>query len=57
MLLGKDYDQLTYFACQWASHANQKVRQAALKFVIEICRLNQIDPKGEPFKPRVTQYI
>jgi len=26
MLLGKNYEQLTEFACQWVSHKNTKVR-------------------------------
>ena len=26
MLLGKNYEQLTEFACQWISHKNTKVR-------------------------------
>lgn len=46
MILGRDYEQLTEFACQWCMHKNTKVRQCALKLIVEICRLNYIDPRG-----------
>jgi len=57
MILGKDYEQLTEFACQWCMHKNTKVRQCALKLIIEICRLNYIDPRGQPFKLRIINFI
>ena len=50
MLLGKNYEQLTEFACQWVSHKNTKVRQNALKLITEICRINCLDPRETPFK-------
>lgn len=49
-IMGKDYEQLTEFACSWCMHKNTKVRQCALKLIVEICRLNHIDPRGGPFK-------
>ena len=57
MILGKDYEELTEFACQWCMHKNTKVRQCALKMIVEICRLNYIDPRGSPFKQRIINYI
>lgn len=57
MILGKDYEELTEFACQWCMHKNTKVRQCALKFIVEICRLNYIDPRGQPFKQRIINFI
>ena len=38
-------------------HKNTKVRQCALKLACEICRLNCIDPRGDPFKQRIVNYI
>ena len=57
MIIGKDYEELTEFACQWCMHKNTKVRQCALKLIVEICRLNYIDPRGKPFKQRVINFI
>ena len=57
MVLGKNYEQLTEFACQWISHKNTKVRQNALKLIIEICRINCMDPRGVPFKQRIVNFI
>ena len=57
LILGKNYEQLTEFACHWSSHKNTKVRQNALKLIVEVCRLNSIDPRGEPFKQRIINYI
>jgi hypothetical protein len=57
LILGKDYEQLTEFACAWCMHKNTKVRQCALKLIVEICRLNQIDPRGAPFKQRIVNFI
>lgn len=45
------------FGCLWSQHKNTKVRQSALKLIVEICRLNSIDPKGAPFKQRIVSYI
>ena len=50
LILGRDYEQLTEFACSWCLHKNTKVRQCALKLIVEVCRLNHIDPRGSPFK-------
>jgi hypothetical protein len=33
------------------------VRQNSLKLIVEVCRLNSIDPRGEPFKQRIINYI
>lgn len=55
--MGRDYEQITEFSCQWCLHKNTKVRQGALKLIVEICRLNHIDPRGAPFKQRVVNYI
>jgi len=38
-------------------HKNTKVRQCALKLIVEICRLNHIDPRGAPFKQRIINFI
>ena len=38
-------------------HKNTKVRQCALKLIVEICRLNYIDPRGPPFKHRIINFI
>lgn len=50
VVIGKNYEQLTEFACQWISHKNTKVRQNALKLIVEVCRINCMDPRGMPFK-------
>lgn len=57
MILGRNYEQLTEFACQWVTHKNTKVRQNALKLIIEVCRINCMDPRGQPFKQRIVNYI
>lgn len=57
LIMGKDYEQLIEFACQWCMHKNTKVRQGALKLIIEVCRLNHIDPRGDPFKQRIVNFI
>lgn len=56
-ILGRDYEQLTEFSCQWCMHKTKKVRQCALKLIVEICRLNHIDPRGQPFKQRIINFI
>ncbi len=33
------------------------MRQNALKLIIEVCRLNSIDPRGIPFKQRIINFI
>ena len=38
-------------------HKNTKVRQGALKLIVEICRMNYIDPRGQPFKQRIINFI
>ena len=57
VVIGKNYEQLTEFACQWISHKNTKVRQNALKLIVEVCRINCMDPRGMPFKQRIVNYI
>ena len=57
IIIGKDYEELTEFACQWCMHKNTKVRQCALKLIVEVCRLNHIDPRGQPFKQRILSFI
>ena len=57
LIMGRDYEQLTEFACQWCMHKNTKVRQGALKLIVEICRMNHIDPRGQPFKQRIINFI
>ena len=57
MILGKNYEQLIEFACSWCAHKNTKVRQNALKLIIEVCRLNSIDQRGQPFKQRIINFI
>jgi hypothetical protein len=49
-LLGKNYEQLAEFACQWVSHKNTKIRQNALKLIVEVCRINCLDSRGSAFK-------
>ena len=57
LILGKSYEHLVEFACQWISHKNTKVRQNAAKLLIQICRINCTDPRGAPFKLRITNFI
>jgi predicted ribonuclease YlaK len=57
LIFGKIYEQLTEFACSWCLHKNTKVRQCALKLIVEICRVNHIDPRGQPFKQRIINFI
>lgn len=57
VILGRNYEQLTEFACQWALHKNTKVRQNAHKLICEICRVNSIDSRGGPFKQRIVNMI
>lgn len=57
MVIGRNYEQLTEFACQWVSHKNTKVRQNALRLIVEVCRINQMDPRGQPFKQRIVNFI
>jgi hypothetical protein len=57
LIMGRDYEQLMEFACSWCMHKNTKVRQCALKLIVEVCRINHIDPRGGPFKQRIINYI
>jgi len=57
VIMGRNYEQLTEFACLWCAHKNTKVRQNALKLIVEICRINAIDPRGLPFKQRIVSMI
>lgn len=57
VILGKNYEQLTEFACLWCVHKNTKVRQNALKLIVEICRVNSLDQRGLPFKQRIINMI
>mmetsp|Transcript_37599 Transcript_37599/g.57615 ORF Transcript_37599/g.57615 Transcript_37599/m.57615 type:complete len:224 (+) Transcript_37599:1407-2078(+) len=57
MILGKQYEQLAEFACSWVNHKNTKVRQNSSKLLIEVCRINSIDPRGQPFKQRIVNFI
>lgn len=57
MILGRNYEELMIFACQWATHKNTKVRQNGLKLICEICRVNSIDSRGGPFKQRIVNMI
>lgn len=56
-IMGRTYEQLTEFACQWMSHANTKIRQNAMRLVVEVCRINAVDPRGHPFKQRIINYV
>ena len=57
VILGRNYEQLTEFACLWCIHKNTKVRQNALKLIVEICRVNSLDQRGMPFKQRIINMI
>lgn len=57
VILGRNYEQLMEFACAWSTHKNIKVRQNALKLIVEVCRVNSIDPRGLPFKQRIINMI
>jgi hypothetical protein len=57
VILGRNYEQLMEFACQWALHKNTKVRQNAHTLITEICRVNSIDSRGGPFKQRIVNMI
>lgn len=50
VIIGKNYENLVEFACSWCLHKTPKVRQNALKMIVEICRINNIDSRGAPFK-------
>lgn len=41
----------------WCIHKNTKVRQNALKLIVEICRVNSLDQRGMPFKQRIINMI
>ena len=57
IVIGRDYEEMIEFACQWCMHKNTKVRKCALKLIVEVCRLNHIDPRGQPFKQRILSFI
>ena len=57
VLLGSNYAIITEFAIQWCLHKNSKVRQQALKLIIDICRYNVKDPNGSAFKQKIVNYI
>ena len=57
MLHGSNYAIITEFPVQWCLHKNSKVRQQALKLIIDICRYNVKDPNGTAFKQKVVSYI
>ena len=50
VIMGKSYEQLMEFACAWISHKNTKIRQNSMRLVVEVCRINCMDPRGIPFK-------
>lgn len=57
LIMGRTYEQLTEFACQWMGHANPKIRQNAMRLVVEVSRINAVDPRGHPFKQRIINYV
>jgi hypothetical protein len=57
VLLGANYTTITEFAVQWCLHKNTKVRQLALRLIVDLCRFNQKDPNGSPFKQKIVNYI
>jgi hypothetical protein len=57
LIMGRTYEQLIEFACQWMGHANTKIRQNAMRLVVEICRINAVDPRGHPFKQRIINFV
>lgn len=57
VLLGASYTALTEFAIQWCLHKNTKVRQVALRLIVNICKYNLKDPNGGSFKQKIVNYI
>lgn len=57
VLLGSNYAIITEFAVQWCLHKNTKVRQQALRLIVDICRYNVKDPNGNSFKQKIVNYI
>jgi len=57
VLLGANYQNLTEFAVQWCLHKNTKVRQVALRLIVDICKFNVRDPNGSSFKQKIINYI
>ena len=57
VLLGANYTTITEFAVQWCLHKNTKVRQVALRLIVDLCRYNMKDPNGSSFKTKIVNYI
>jgi hypothetical protein len=57
VLLGANYSKISEFACSWALHKNPKVRQAALKLIIDLCKYNTFDPNGSSFRQSIANFI
>lgn len=57
VLLGANYTIITEFATQWCLHKDTKVRQIALRLIVDIWKYNQKDPNGGPFKQRIVNYV
>ena len=57
VLLGANYTTITEFAMQWCLHKNTKVRQVALRLIVDIWKYNIKDPNGSSFKQKIVNYI
>ena len=57
VLLGANYSTITEFAIHWCLHKNTKVRQLALKLIVDLWRYNLKDPNGNSFKQKIVNYI
>lgn len=57
VLLGATYSIITEFAIHWCLHKNTKVRQLALKLIVDLWRYNTKDPNGNSFKQKIVNYI
>jgi len=57
VLLGANYTTITEFAIQWCLHKNTKVRQQALRLIVDICRYNSKDPNGSSFRQKIISYV
>jgi ankyrin repeat protein len=57
VLLGANYTTITEFAMHWCLHKNTKVRQLALRLIVDLCKYNMKDPNGGSFKQKIINYI
>lgn len=57
VILGSNYNTIAEFGVHWCLHKNTKVRQFALKLLVDLCKYNSKDPNGSSFKQKIINYI